>query len=93
MAGVPVKASDTPLETARATAVHLPLVARPMTQLATALTEVMYRAEGDVGFDDVGAFGSSGMRQSQSWARQISSAVDDSSSLLLRVRRYFTVWT
>ena len=90
--GVPIRPSDTPLEAAQVTARHLPLVARPMTQLARAVTEVAYRPEGAVDYDVVGDFGTSAMRQCQQWSRQIDRAVDDSSTVAARLRRYFTVW-
>jgi hypothetical protein len=64
-----------------------------MSELANAVTEVTYQLEGATGYDDVGAFGSSAMRHCQSWARQVRSAVNDSSSRTERIKRYFTVWS
>ena len=88
--GVPVAASQTPLETAAATADHFPIVARPVTLLAEAVTTATFRPEGAAGYDDVGTYGSSTMRNCRNWAKQIDRAVHDSASLPERVRRYFT---
>ncbi len=88
--GVPVAASQTPLETAAATADHFPIVARPVTLLADAVTTATFRPEGAAGYDDVGTYGSSTMRNCRNWAKQIDRAVHDSASLPERVRRYFT---
>jgi hypothetical protein len=91
-AGVPVTASQTPLETAAAARTHFPVVSRPMALLADAVTQATYRPEGAKGFDDVGEFGSSPLRNCRHWSRQIDRAVHESSSLPDRVRRYFTDW-
>ena len=90
--GVPVAASQTPLEIAAATSDHFPIVARPVTLLADAVTTAAYRPEGAAGYDEVGTYGSSTMRNCRNWAKQIERAVHDSSSLPERVRRYFTDW-
>jgi transglutaminase-like putative cysteine protease len=92
VAGVPVAASKTPNETAAATAVHFPIVARPVALLADAVTVATYRPEGAQGYETVGTYGSSTMRNCQNWARQIDRAVHDSVPLPERVRRYFTNW-
>ena len=91
-AGVPVAPSQTPLETAAITAKHFPVVARPVALLADAVTEATYRPEGAAGFDVVGAYGSSTMRNCSNWSRQIDRAVYDSASLTARAKRYFTDW-
>jgi transglutaminase-like putative cysteine protease len=90
--GVPVAASQTPLETAAVTADHFPIVGRPTSLLAEAVTTATYRREGAAGYDVVGAYGSSTMRNCRNWAKQIDRAVHDSASLSERVRRYFTDW-
>jgi transglutaminase-like putative cysteine protease len=91
-AGVPVAPSQTPLETAQATAKHFPVVARPVALLADAVTTATYRPEGAAGFDVVGAYGASTMRNCSNWSRQIDRAVYESASLATRAKRYFTDW-
>jgi transglutaminase-like putative cysteine protease len=91
-AGVPVAASQTPLETAAVTTTHLPIVARPVTLLADAVTAAAYRPEGGDGYDVVGPFGSSTMRNCNNWARQIDRAVHDAAPPSVRVRRYLRNW-
>jgi hypothetical protein len=56
------------------------------------VTTAAYRPEGAAGYDEVGTYGSSTMRNCRNWAKQIERAVHDSSSLPERVRRYFTDW-
>jgi hypothetical protein len=92
VAGVPVAASKTPTETAAATAEFFPIVARPVALLADAVTVATFRPEGAQGYETVGTYGSSTMRNCQNWARQIDRAVHDSAPLPERVRRYFTNW-
>lgn len=91
-AGVPVASSQTPLETAAVTKVHFPMVSRPVALLADAVTTATYRPEGAAGFDEVGTYGSSTMRNCRHWATQIDRAVNESASFPDRVRRYFTDW-
>lgn len=91
-AGVPVHPAATPLETAAATAAHLPIVARPFGELARVVTEATYGVDGVAGYDVVSEFGSSTVRQCHHWSRQVDRAVNESTSLGQRVRRYFTVW-
>ena len=91
-AGVPVAPSQTPLETAAITARLFPIVARPVALLADAVTTATYRPEGATGFDDVGAYGSSTIRNCGNWSRQINRAVYESASLTTRAKRYFTDW-
>ncbi len=91
-AGVPVAASQTPLETAAVTKAHFPMVSRPVALLADAVTAATYSPEGTAGFDDVGTYGSSTMRNCRHWATQIDRAVSESASFPERVRRYFTDW-
>jgi transglutaminase-like putative cysteine protease len=92
VAGVPVAASKTPNETAAATAEHFPIVARAVALLADAVTVATFRPEGAKGYETLGPYGSSTMRNCQNWARQIDRAVHDSVPLPERVRRYFTNW-
>ena len=92
MTGVPVAASKTPTETAAATAEYFPIVARPVALLADAVTVATFRPEGAQGYEMLGPYGSSTMRNCQNWARQIDRAVHDSVPLPERVRRYFTNW-
>jgi transglutaminase-like putative cysteine protease len=91
-AGVPVSASQTPLETAAVAKAHFPIVSRPVALLADAVTEATYRPEGAEGFDEVGEYGSSTMRKCRHWTTQIDRAVNESASWPDRVRRYFTDW-
>ncbi|HUS42509.1 MAG TPA: DUF3488 and transglutaminase-like domain-containing protein [Ilumatobacteraceae bacterium] len=88
--GVPLEPSDTPLEVAANTARHFPLVTRPMTSLADAVTAATYRAEGSSGFDTAGTYGASPVRDCRNWAKQIDRAAADSMDWQNRVRRYFT---
>jgi transglutaminase-like putative cysteine protease len=90
--GVPVAPSQTPAETAAATAVHFPMLSRPVALLAEAVTAAAYRPEGSAGFDVVGDYGSSTMRNCENWSRQIDRAVHDSASIAERVKRHFTDW-
>jgi transglutaminase-like putative cysteine protease len=89
--GVPLRPADTPLEAAASTARHFPVVTRPMTSLAGALTEATYQAEGAARFDEVGAYGASTVSECRNWAKQIDRAATDSLAWPERVRRYFTV--
>jgi hypothetical protein len=91
-AGVPVHPAATPLETAAATAAHLPIVARPFGELARVVTEATYGVDGTAGYDVVSEYGSSTVRLCHQWSRQVDRAVNESTSLGHRVRRYFTVW-
>jgi transglutaminase-like putative cysteine protease len=91
-AGVPVRPSQTPLETASVTARTFPIVARPVTLLADAVTTAMYRPEGAAGYEATGDYGQSTLRSCRTWARQIDRAVHESVSRPERVRRYFTDW-
>ncbi len=91
-AGVPVDASLTPLETAAVTKVHFPIVSRPVSLLADAVTEATYRPEGAAGFDTVGEYGSSTMRNCRHWTTQIDRAVNESATVPDRVRRHFSDW-
>ncbi len=91
-AGVPVSASQTPLETAAITKSYFPIVSRPIALLAGAVTDATYSPEGVAGYDEVGAYGSSVLRNCRHWARQIDRAVNESASLPNRLHRYFTDW-
>jgi transglutaminase-like putative cysteine protease len=91
-AGVPVSASQTPLETAAITKAYFPIVSRPIALLAGAVTDATYSPEGAAGYDEVGAYGSSVLRNCRHWARQIDRAVNESASLPDRLHRYFTDW-
>jgi transglutaminase-like putative cysteine protease len=91
-AGVPVAASQTPLETAAVTKVHFPMVSRPVALLADVVTTATYHPEGTAGFDEVGSYGSSTMRNCRHWATQIDRAVNESATVPERARRYFTDW-
>ncbi|HUV16937.1 MAG TPA: DUF3488 and transglutaminase-like domain-containing protein [Ilumatobacteraceae bacterium] len=90
--GVPLRPSDTPSEVAARTARLFPLVTRPMTSLANAVTEATYRAEGSAGFDRVGAYGASTVGDCRNWAKQIDRAASESLDWPSRVRRQFTEW-
>jgi len=89
-AGVPVQRSDTPMETARAAATHLPIVARPVSSLASVVTEATYSPAGTEGFAESSIYGGSVLSNCANWSRQIDRAVDDEVSLPTRLRRYFT---
>jgi transglutaminase-like putative cysteine protease len=93
LAGVPLRSSDTPIEVARRTAHHMPVIARPMTSLADAVTAATYRADGSAGFDVVGAYGASPAGDCRNWAKQIDRTVSESLAWPDRVRRYFTTWS
>jgi len=90
--GVPVTASQTPNETAATAATSFPVASRPITQLAEAVTAATYQREGAQGFDTVGEYGASELRNCQNWARQVDRAVQDSIPRSTRIRRYFSDW-
>jgi hypothetical protein len=90
--GVPLQRSDTPSEVAARTAHHFPLVTRPMTSLAEAVTTATYRAEGSAGFDRPGAYGASTIRDCRNWAKQIDRATLESLDWPSRIRRHLTAW-
>jgi transglutaminase-like putative cysteine protease len=90
--GVPITPSMTPIETAAATARTFPVAARPVALLADAVTTATYRPEGAAGFDDVGEYGLSTMRNCRNWTRQIDRAVHDHVAWHERLRRHFTDW-
>jgi hypothetical protein len=87
-----VAPSQTPNETAAVAARTFPIVSRPITMLADAVTAATFRPEGASGYDAIGEFGSSTLRNCQNWARQIDRAVEDSVPRSTRLRRYFTDW-
>lgn len=91
-AGVPVSSSQTPLETAAITKEYFPIVSRPVALLAGAVTDATYSPQGAAGFDEVGTYGSSMLRNCRHWTRQIDRAVNESATFPDRVRRYFTDW-
>jgi hypothetical protein len=93
LAGVPLRSSDTPVEVARRTAHHMPVIARPMTSLADAVTDATYGADGAAGYDVVGAYGASPAGDCRNWAKQIDRTVTESLSWPERARRYFTTWS
>jgi transglutaminase-like putative cysteine protease len=90
--GVPQAESDTPLETAAATAQDFPIAARPIRSLAEVVTEAAYRPLGTDGYDVVGSYGSSTIRDCRNWCRQVERAVRDTITVPERIRRYFTQW-
>jgi len=87
--GVPRSSERTPLEAAALTAERFPIAARPISSLATVVTEATYSRRGSDGFDVAGSYGASTMRDCRNWCRQIERAVNDSVPLGTRVRRYF----
>ena len=90
--GVPLQPSDTPSEIAARTAHHFPIVTRPMSSLAEAVTAATYRAEGSTGFDHLGTYGASTVGDCRNWAKQIDRATSGSLNWPTRVRRHFTAW-
>lgn len=91
-AGVEDVPSRTPLETAAATASQFPIAARPIRSLAEVVTEAAYRPSGTDGYEVVGSYGSSTIRDCGNWCRQIERAVQDTITIPERIRRYFTNW-
>ena len=85
--GLRQRASLTPTEIAAAAADAFPVVARPFTSLAAAMTEVSYAP--DAG-DDPGGNSAHRLAECRQWSRQIERAVNDSISPIAKVRRYFT---
>jgi transglutaminase-like putative cysteine protease len=85
--GLRPRASLTPAETAAAAATAFPVVARPFTSLAAAITEVSYAP--DAG-SNLGGHGARRLAECRQWSRQIERAVNDSISPIARIRRYFT---
>ena len=90
--GVSVQPSDTPSEVAARTARQFPLVTRPLSSLAEAVTEATYRAEGSIGFDTAGTYGASTLSDCRNWAKQIDRAATESLDWPVRLRRYFSAW-
>lgn len=90
--GVPLRPSDTPIEIAASTARHFPLVTRPMTSLADAVTVATYRADGSAGYETPGHFGATAVSECRHWAKQIDRAANESLPWTDRVQRYFTTW-
>jgi hypothetical protein len=90
--GVPLRPSDTPTEVAASTARHFPLVTRPMASLAEVVTAATYGTEGSTGFDIVGNYGASTIRDCRNWTKQIERAANESLTWPQRVRRYYTAW-
>jgi hypothetical protein len=90
--GVPLRPSDTPSEVAASTAHHFPLVTRPMSSLAEIVTTATYAPEGSTGFDIVGNYGASTIRDCRNWTKQIERAANETLTWPHRIRRYFTVW-
>jgi len=90
--GVAQTPSHTPLETATTTAELFPIAARPIRSLAEVVTEAAYRPLGTSGYDIIGSYGSSTIRDCGNWCRQIERAVRDTITLPERIRRYFTQW-
>lgn len=85
--GLRPRASLTPAELAAAAAAAFPVVARPFTSLAAAVTEVSYAPDRGGNLDEYGARRLTECRQ---WNRQIERAVNDSISPVAKFRRYFT---
>jgi transglutaminase-like putative cysteine protease len=85
--GLRSRASLTPTELAAAAAAAFPVVARPFTSLAAAMTEVTYAPDAGGNLDEHGARRLTDCRQ---WSRQIERAVNDSISPVAKFRRYFT---
>lgn len=85
--GLRPRASLTPTELAVDAAVAFPVVARPFTSLAAAMTEVSYAPNAGGDPDGHGAHRLAECRQ---WSRQIERAVNDSISPVAKFRRYFT---
>lgn len=92
-AGVRVEPFDTPLETAARAARTLPVVSRPITSLATTVTEATYGEHGVEGFEVVGRYGSSTAGECRNWTKQIDHAVTATLSWQQRLHRYVTVWS
>lgn len=92
-AGMTIDASDTPLETAARVTQSFPMVARPITSLATTVTEAAYAEHGREGFEVIGRYGSSIAGECRNWSKQIDHAVTSTLSWQQRLRRYVTVWT
>jgi len=85
--GLRPRASLTPAELAAAAAAAFPVVARPFTSLAAAMTEVSYAPDAGGSLDEYVVRRLTECRQ---WSRQIERAVNDSISPVAKIRRYFT---
>ena len=59
---------------------------------AEVVTESAYRPLGTDGYDVVGSYGSSTIRDCRNWCRQVERAVRDTITVPERIRRYFTQW-
>lgn len=91
-AGVDGAPSMTVHEWATATAVELPVAARPMASLADVVDGVAFAPPGTIDLEREGAYGSTLGRDCELWADQIARIATDTLNLPQRIRRYFTSW-
>lgn len=91
-AGVDGSPAMTPREWAAATAVHLPVAARPMASLAAIIDQVGFAPPGSIDLEHAGAYGSTLRHDCELWSNQVDRIAGDTLTLPQRVRHYFVDW-
>jgi hypothetical protein len=82
----------TPREWAAATAVQLPVAARPMASLAAIVDQVGFAPPGTVDLEHAGAYGSTLRHDCELWSNQVDRIAGDTLTLPQRIRHYFVDW-
>jgi hypothetical protein len=91
-AGVGGSPAMTPREWAAATAVQLPVAARPMASLAAIVDQVGFAPPGSVDLEHAGAYGSTLRHDCELWSNQVDRIAGDTLTLPERIRHYFVDW-
>jgi transglutaminase-like putative cysteine protease len=91
-AGVGGTAAMTPHEWASATAVALPVAARPMSSLAEIVSRVAFAPPGSFDLERTGAYGSTLRHDCELWSNQVDRIANDTLTTRQRIRRYFFDW-
>lgn len=92
LAGVGGSPAWTPREWAAATAVQLPVAARPMSSLAAIVDQVGFAPPGSLDLEHPGAYGSTLRHDCELWSNQVDRIAGDTMTLPQRVRHYFVDW-
>ena len=91
-AGVPGSAAMTTRQWAIATAIVLPVAARPMQSLAEAVDQVTFARPDSVDTDHAGMFGETLGDDCELWSEQVVRVADDLLTKRQKVVRWFTEW-
>lgn len=92
LAGVGGSPAWTPREWAAATAVQLPVAARPMSSLAAIVDQVGFAPPGSIDLEHPGAYGSTLRHDCELWSNQVDRIAGDTMTLPQRIRHYFVDW-